>query len=646
MFKNFKIGKKLLLGSVTIVLIFLAINSISFVSFKFFEKQSGLERHTYEVLIHIEHVLERLTDAETGQRGYILTGQVRYLEPYNRGIALVDAEIDDIEELTLDNPKQQQKIVGLRLLVADKTEELQETVDLRSQGDFDAAVAIVLSDRGKDIMDNIRDLLGEMSNEENRLLEIRRGEADESQTATELIIILGSLMGLVTATIIALITTNSIVKSVTKTRNAAIEIAKGNMDVKINISGSDEIGDLSRAIDKMRRNLKNAFQKLKENAKKLAVQLEKTENAQKTTSREKEKINTILQSIGDGVFVIDSNYKITIFNRVASKISGFTEKEVIGKRYDKVLRFVFEKNDKINDKFIEDVISTGEIKEMSNHTVLIRKDGKRIPVADSAAPFKDKKGQVSGIVVVFRDITREREVDNIKNEFISVASHQLRTPVSAINWLIESLMLSSKGLNEKQKSYLDNISVSTKRLTKLVDDLLDTSRIELGTLKTEKKELDAVKSVEKFIESIKNYAVSKKHTIVFNKKDIESQIIVIDPKTLYNVLQNLVSNAIDYSPPDTEVTIDLHKEENFIKISIANKGPIIPKKDQTKLFQKFYRAPSAKKMKTDGTGLGLYIVKSLVEKNGGKIGFKSEEGEDTVFWFTIPLKSFKKVEKT
>jgi len=460
------------------------------------------------------------------------------------------------------------------------------------------------------------------------------------------ILLIVALIVLVFVIIFAYLFSRSISEPISEAKNAAIQIAQGNMDVKVNISGSSEVRELSQAIDKMRQSLKSSFEELKGNSEKIAQQLQNVAEEKENVSREKDKINTILESIGDGVFVVDRNYKIIIFNQVASKISGFTAEEAMGKTYDEVLRFIFEKSGKINDKFIKETMSTGEIKEMSNHTLLIRKDGEKVPVADSAAPFKDKEGQVRGVVVVFRDVTKERGIDNTKTEFISVASHQLRTPVSAINWLIESLQLSLKGLDEKQKSYLNDVSISAKRLTKLVEDLLNTSRLELGTLKTEKKELNIIKSVEEFIESIKDYAISKKHTIVFNKESAEFPAIVIDPKTLYNVLQNLVSNAVDYSPPDSEITIDLRKENNLMKVSISNKGPNISKEDQVKLFQKFYRAPSAQKMKTEGTGLGLYIVKNLIEQNGGKVGFRSEEGEDTVFWFTIPLKSFQKVEKT
>lgn len=187
----------------------------------------------------------------------------------------------------------------------------------------------------------------------------------------------------------------------------------------------------------------------------------------------------------------------------------------------------------------------------------------------------------------------------------------------------------------------------SKRLIGLVEDLLNVSRIQLKTpLMTETSPIDMAGFIEEFIKEIGPYANSKEHTIVFNKNISKPITLEINKKSLYNVLQNLVSNAIEYSPANTAVTINLEKMDStgspqaggFIKTSISNKGPTIPKNEQSNIFQRFYRAESAKKMKANGTGLGLYIIKTIIEGMSGKVGFESEEGKDTVFWFTIPMK--------
>ena len=221
--------------------------------------------------------------------------------------------------------------------------------------------------------------------------------------------------------------------------------------------------------------------KVEEKVKKRTAELE----------QEKDKIEAIIQSIGDGVFVVDRDYKIILFNQAAVQISGFSVKEVLGRRYNDVLKFVLEKNEKANDHFVKEAMKSGEIKKMSNHTLLIRNDGTKISVADSAAPLKDEKDNAVGSVVVFRDVTKERAIDRAKSEFVSLASHQLRTPLSTINWYAEMLLSEDIGkVDDGQKKYLEKIYRNNKRMVALVDALLNVSRIELGTLYMESEPTD------------------------------------------------------------------------------------------------------------------------------------------------------------
>lgn len=236
-------------------------------------------------------------------------------------------------------------------------------------------------------------------------------------------------------------------------------------------------------------------------------------------------------------------------------------------------------------------------------------------------------------------IEEERRLDQAKSQLISIASDQLQTSLIALHRLVGSLegALDMQKMDEKQRLYFDSITIATRRLVKLAEDLLSVSKIQPRFLKAEKERLDVVKFVDDFIESIEPYAILNKHTVIFTKEDNLPKV-QIDPQMLYNVLQNLVSNAINYSPDETAVTIHAAKEgDNMIRMSVSNKGTPIPKEEQARLFEKFYRAESTKRMKEDGTGLGLFIVKSLIESVGGKVGLVSEEGKDTTFHFTIPI---------
>ncbi|OGN27249.1 MAG: hypothetical protein A3B17_00600 [Candidatus Yanofskybacteria bacterium RIFCSPLOWO2_01_FULL_45_72] len=234
----------------------------------------------------------------------------------------------------------------------------------------------------------------------------------------------------------------------------------------------------------------------------------------------------------------------------------------------------------------------------------------------------------------------EREkLDIAKSEFISLASHQLRTPIAGLCWLIEAMQFNSANLTPKQKEYLNNLSGQSKRMIELVEDLLNISRIELKSpAMADRRIIKIGEFADKFIKSMTSYATLNKHTMSLEDKVGASVAVEANERALNIVMQNLASNAVDYSPENTAVAIVIERADDFIKISIFNRGPAISEDEQPHLFERFYRGKSGKKMKAEGSGLGLYICKKIIEEFGGKIGFESKEGQDTCFWFTIPLK--------
>lgn len=359
------------------------------------------------------------------------------------------------------------------------------------------------------------------------------------------------------------------------------------------------------------------------------------------TVQEKNKINAILYSIGDGVFVIDQNYKIIIFNDIAAEISGYAVKEAIGKRYDEVLKFIFEQSGEINNKFIVNAMNTGVIQTIQNHTLLIRKGGERVPVADSAAPLKDKNNNVIGCVVVFRDVTKDRQVDKAKTEFVSLASHQLRTPLAAIAWHAEMLLTgSTKNLTKKQLSYLNEVYDSNKRMINLVNALLNMSRIDLGTFAVEPEPVNFAQISRDVLKELSSQIRKKKIKI---KEDYDKKvpIINVDPKLMRIVFQNLLSNAVKYTPNRGKVSVAIVKQKNNILITVSDTGFGIPGAQQDKIFSKLFRADNAKSKDPDGSGLGLYITKAIVEASGGKIWFESVENKGSIFYVTLPLRGAK-----
>ncbi len=359
------------------------------------------------------------------------------------------------------------------------------------------------------------------------------------------------------------------------------------------------------------------------------------------------KNEAILTSIADGCIAINESGEIILINQMAQKMLGYTSKESIGKKWYEILHREDESGNPISPEkgAIRAALSSTTTTTTTTSFYYLRKDGTKFPVSRTVSPIT-LQGKIIGAVNIFRNITKEQESERSKTEFISIASHQLRTPISAFNWITEALQLGDQNLTPKQRGYVKDLSTMARRLIELVEDLLDFSRIQLGSpavTEEHKHKIEIPGFIKEFVKEMMAEATSKKHSIILKNEIAGSLIVEINKEAFYNVLQNILSNAIDYSPENTAATVVLEKVKDYLRVSISNKGPAIPKADQPHIFERFYRAESAKKMKVVGTGLGLYVAKALIEEAGGKIGFESAEGKDTMFWFTIPLKLNKKI---
>ena len=285
--------------------------------------------------------------------------------------------------------------------------------------------------------------------------------------------------------------------------------------------------------------------------------------------------------------------------------------------------------------------------------MLMGKNGKNIPVSDSISPIKDQKNKIRGCVVVFSDDSKEREIDEAKTNFVSLASHQLRTPISSESWFLEMLLSGEVGsLNEKQKDYAQEAYSLNKRLGKIVSMLLNVSRIEMGEITVEPVSVDMEKVINETLSSITPLTLEK-NIWIEKKMEKDLPIINADPKLIGIVIDNLVANAVQYTGKDGHITVSVQKIASDIVVEITDDGIGIPKNDQPKMFSKLFRADNAKEIYTEGNGLGLYMTKSIVESWGGTIRFvspvgsktESEEKEKrlgTSFFVTVPLLGMEK----
>ena len=235
------------------------------------------------------------------------------------------------------------------------------------------------------------------------------------------------------------------------------------------------------------------------------------------------------------------------------------------------------------------------------------------------------------------------EVSRMKSEFISVVSHQLRSPLTNLKWAIDLIMSGELGkIEEQQVEYFKILKENNERMMELVEDLLYVSRIETATLSQRKLEISLVDLIEKMILRFEPFAKASNIKINFNfEKNLP--LAFVDPDQMKQVVENLIDNAIRYIKRGGKIDISLSKRNSFFYFEIKDNGIGIPQEDQKYIFQKFFRSKNVLKYQTQGSGLGLFIVKSVIERSGGKVGFKSQEGQGTTFWFTLPITNNNKI---
>ncbi|MBI5742831.1 MAG: HAMP domain-containing protein [Candidatus Niyogibacteria bacterium] len=396
--------------------------------------------------------------------------------------------------------------------------------------------------------------------------------------------------------------------------NTTKDIIGGNFGARVSIESRDEIGELGKSFN---------------------VMLGKLGEFTTTLSVERKKLETILDSLPMAVSIVDEKRVIQYANWVFKKTFG---SKCIGEKC-----YLLTKD---NKQICANCPLKGGIDQIVGPGI-IEVDGIAGGRTYSIihAPFEDVGGKKL-IIEVFRDVTKEREIDRAKSEFISVASHQLRTPLTAINWYVEMLLTGELGaLTPKQKSYLQEVYDGSKRMGSLVNDLLNLSRIESGKARPEPVSVRADLLVQKIVDDFKPVALEKKCALVFKKDNLEFPEINLDQTLFRQVIVNLLANAVAYSKEgECSVVVELHLDakNSEIIVAVQDSGIGIPKDDQPLIFSRFFRAQNAVRRATEGTGLGLYISRLIIGSFGGRIWFESKENVGTTFFVALPLSGVKR----
>lgn len=355
-----------------------------------------------------------------------------------------------------------------------------------------------------------------------------------------------------------------------------------------------------------------------------------------------QKDEAILGGINEGLIVFSRDGAIERVNRAAMRMLGYTDTDLLSKKYSDILYALNEKGRPIPENKRPATLALQQGKAVATELQYARKDRSSTFIADvSIAPIRDK-GRIMGAIEIFRDVTKERELDKAKDEFLSLASHQLRTPLTAKRWDLEVLMggYAAKKLDSKQYDIASKINDSNNRMIKLVNELLNVSRAESGRLAVSPESTDMTTLIHSVVEEVMPQLTASQQKVTIDLPKLPH--ISVDPILIRQVFLNLLTNASKYSPASTEITVKANSTHEQLEFTVTDHGYGIPASEQSKIFTKFFRADNIRTKDTDGNGLGLYLVQSIIKVSGGKIWFKSQQGSGTTFYVSLPLKGSKK----
>lgn len=331
------------------------------------------------------------------------------------------------------------------------------------------------------------------------------------------------------------------------------------------------------------------------------------------------------------IYTLDADGYITSWNEGGKRIKGYKTEEVLGKHFS-----VFYRKEDMEQgkpwKVLKTAVKKGRYEEEGPR---VKKDGSTFWASVVITPLKDENGKLHGFSQITRDMTTHKELDRRKDEFISIASHELKTPITSIKVFTQIMQkIAAKKKNKKSLHYLGRMEKQIDRLTEIITDLLDVSRIQAGKLEFKKDYFDLNYLVEEIVENLQN--TTSKHSIII--KGSIKQKALGDRDRIGQVLINFLTNAIKYSPNSDKIFVKLSTEPNFIVVSVKDFGIGIEKDQLDKIFERFYRVHKENRETFPGLGMGLYIASEIIKRHNGKIWAESEIGKGSTFYFKIPFK--------
>jgi PAS domain S-box-containing protein len=532
--------------------------------------------------------LSILKDAETGQRGYLLTGDETYLAPYERARSEIKNNLRQITEYRNVEGLSADDLTSLTRLIDEKLDELHKTIEVRRTQGLDAALTVVNTDRGKDLMDAIRAKIDAMISREDSALAASNARTESLEYYRDIIF---AFLAVLTLAIF-----------VWAYRQISAEIAR-------------------------------------------------RETALRETRRQKDLFEVTLASIGDAVIVTDNAAQVTFMNQPAEALTGWSRSDAMEQPCANIFKIVQEDTRATVESPVEKVFRLGTVVGLANHTLLIRRDGSEIPIDDSGSPIRDFDGSVRGVVLIFRDFSAHRAAEaklretadalqaanRAKDQFLAALSHELRTPLTPVLATLMTWEVSDE-LPPSLHSSVEMLRRNVELEARIIDDLLDLTRITKGKLSLNPEVVDAHDLVENVVAMYRS-DINAKQLILAQDLGAKRYHVNADSARLQQVFGNIINNAIKFVESNGHIQIATANDPaGNLRISFIDDGIGISADALDRIFTPFEQGTDAITRHYGGLGLGLAVSKSLVEAHGGNLTATSA-GKDMGSTFIVTLPS-------
>ncbi len=416
------------------------------------------------------------------------------------------------------------------------------------------------------------------------------------------IFVTGTGIAMVITALLGISVAQTITRPITAMKKHALEMAKGNFSKKVKVYGHDEIGQLALTFNSLTRKL---------------------QDAQATTEGERRKLTSVLKHMTDGVIASDRKGRVILINDPALKMLNVSRETALNKEILSLLN--------LSEQYELDDLAN----QLDSVVLDFSTETKPYILKVNFSTIQSEYGRMNGIIAVLYDITEQEKIDEERREFVANVSHELRTPLTTMRSYLEALADGAWEDKDIAPQFIDVTQTETERMIRLVNDLLQLSKLDSKDYRLTKEWVDFTTYFNKVID---RFEMTKEQNVVFHRQLLNEPIYVeMDQDKITQVLDNIISNALKYSPEGGEIIFRMKRNDDYLEVSIEDCGVGIPQENIINIFERFYRVDKARTRKLGGTGLGLAIAKEMVVAHGGEIWATSNEGIGTTIFFTLPI---------